>query len=35
MALEALFAIAAFYNIDIKQINIKIAFLHNIINELL
>lgn len=35
MTSQALFAIAAFYNLDIKQIDVKTAFLHSIIDQLL
>lgn len=35
MALRALFAIAAFYDLDIEQIDVKTAFLHCIIDQLL
>lgn len=33
MAFRALFVIAAFYDLDIKQINVKTAFLHGIIDQ--
>ena len=35
MAFRALFAIAAFYDLDIEQIDVKTAFLHGIIDQLL
>ena len=35
MAFRALFAIAAFYNLDIEQIDVKTAFLHGIIDQFL
>lgn len=35
MAFQALFTIVIFYNLNIKQIDIKIAFLYSIINQLL
>ncbi len=35
MAFQALFAIAVFYKLDIEQMDIKIAFLHGIIDQLL
>lgn len=34
MAFRILFAIIAYYNLDIDQIDIKIAFLYGIINQL-
>lgn len=34
MAFRILFAIIAYYNLNIDQINIKIAFLYGIINQL-
>ena len=35
MVFQALFAIAAFYDLDIEQIDVKTAFLHGIIDQLL
>lgn len=35
MAFRALFAIAAFCNLDIEQMDVKTAFLHGIIDQLL
>ncbi len=35
MAFRALFAIAAFYDLDIEQMDVKTAFLHGIIDQLL
>lgn len=35
MAFCILFAIAEFYNLDIDQIDVKTAFLHGIIDQLL
>ena len=35
MAFRALFAIAAFYNLDIEQMDVKTEFLHGIIDQLL
>lgn len=35
MAFQALFVIIAFYDLDIEWMDIKIAFLHGIINQLL
>lgn len=35
MSFQALFTIAAFYNLDIDQIDVKTAFLHDIIDQLL
>lgn len=35
MAFCALFAIAAFYDLDINQMDVKTAFLHGIIDQLL
>ena len=35
MAFRALFAIAAFFDLDIKQMYVKTAFLHGIIDQLL
>ena len=34
MAFRILFAIAAFFDLDIEQINIKTAFLYGLINQL-
>lgn len=34
MAFRVLFAIAAYYNLNINQIDIKIAFLYDLINQL-
>lgn len=34
IAFQALFAITAFYNLDIEQIDIKIAFFYSIIDQL-
>lgn len=34
MAFRALFAIAAFYDLDIEQMDVKIAFFHGIIDQL-
>lgn len=34
MAFHILFAIAAFYNLDIKQMDVKTAFFHGIIDQL-
>ena len=35
MAFQAFFAIAAFFNLDIEQKDVKIAFFHGIIDQLL
>lgn len=35
MAFRALFAIAIVYNLDIEQIDVKTAFLHGIIDQVL
>ena len=35
MAFRAFFAIAAFYDLDIEQIDVKTAFLYGIIDQLL
>ena len=35
MVFRAFFAIAAFYDLDIEQMDIKTAFLYGIINQLL
>ena len=35
MAFHVLFTIAVFYNLDIKEINIKTDFFHSIIDQLL
>ncbi len=35
MAFRALFAIAVFYDLDIEQMDVKTAFLHGIIDQLL
>lgn len=34
MVFRVLFAIAAYYDLDIDQINIKIAFFYGLINQL-
>lgn len=34
MAFRVLFTIAAYYNLDIDQINVKTAFLYRIIDQL-
>lgn len=35
MAFRVLFAIAAFFDVDIEQIDIKTAFLYGLINQLI
>lgn len=35
IAFRVLFAIAAFYNLDIDQIDVKTAFLYGLINQLI
>lgn len=35
MAFRVFFAIAAFYNLDVEQIDVKTAFFHGIIDQLL
>lgn len=34
MGFRVLFAITAYYNLDIDQIDVKIAFLHGLIDQL-